>query len=68
MLLGSSLLPSMIWVGGVDVQLGEVVRRSHRESGLTAEAWNGLPCLEREALLAKTVYAMRAEADSPPAG
>jgi hypothetical protein len=49
-LFGSSLLPSSIWIGnypkgvrGVHtVQLGEVVRRSFTDSGLTAERWNGI--------------------------
>jgi hypothetical protein len=68
-LYGSSLLPSTVWIGnypegmrGVHtVQLGEVVRRSFTDSGLTPEKWNGMDALVREAALAATVYLMRAE-------
>src|SRR5216683_571753 len=43
------------------VQLGVIVCRTHRESGLTFKEWNDLPCLDREARLAATIYAMREE-------
>ncbi len=61
-LLGSSVLPSMIDLGeGPNVQLGTVVARAHKESGLTISAWNALAGEAREALLAETVEAMKAE-------
>jgi hypothetical protein len=63
MLLGSSLLPPMIRIGDKDVPLGDVVRRALYDSGLTAKLWNDLDPLEREGLLARAVYTMRAEAD-----
>lgn len=61
-LLGSSVLPSMIDLGeGPTVQLGTVVTRAHKESGLTISEWNALAGDAREALLAETVEAMKAE-------
>lgn len=61
-LLGSSVLPSMIEIGpGIEVQLGEVVSRAHTESGLTIGDWNAMADDAREALLAATVDAMKAE-------
>lgn len=62
-LLGSSILPSMVLIAeGIEVQLGTVVERAHRESGLSLEDWNDLVDADREALLAATVEAMKAEA------
>jgi hypothetical protein len=61
MLLGSSLLPSMINIGDKEVQLGDVVRRAYHDSNLTVTQWNNLDPLEREGLLARAVYTMRAE-------
>jgi hypothetical protein len=63
MLYGSSLLPATIRIGRVDVQLGEVVRRAHAGSGLTVVEWNALESLQREGLLARAVYEMRAEVE-----
>lgn len=61
-LLGSSVLPSMIDLGeGPNVQLGTVVARAHKESGLTISDWNALTDEARETLLAETVDAMKAE-------
>lgn len=62
MLYGSSILPSWISIGLKQVQLGEVVARSQKDSGLTVEQWNSLPDLKREVLLVATVYKMREEA------
>ena len=64
MLLGSSVLSSMINIGGKEIQLGAVVSRAFKDSELTKEAWNDLHCLERENILVRTVYQMRAEAES----
>jgi hypothetical protein len=61
-LLGSSVLPSMVEIGpNIYVQLGDVVARAHTESGLTLADWNAMANDEREALLAATVDAMKAE-------
>lgn len=61
-LLGSSVLPSMIDLGeGPNVQLGTVVARAHKESGLSISDWNALTNDAREALLTETVEAMKAE-------
>ncbi len=60
-LFGSSILPPLIHIDGEQVQLGVIVCRTHRESGLTFKEWNDLPCLDREARLAATIYAMREE-------
>ncbi|YP_010115326.1 hypothetical protein PBC5_gp09 [Sinorhizobium phage PBC5] len=63
MLLGSSILPSLVEIAeGKSVQLGEVVTRAYADSGLTRAAWNALPDDMREAALAATVEAMKAEA------
>jgi hypothetical protein len=59
-LFGSSILPSEIFIGSRRVQLGTVVVRAQANSGLSAEEWNDLLDLEREAHLARTIYAMRA--------
>jgi hypothetical protein len=63
MLLGSSILPSDVYIGELDghVQLGNIVRRAFIESKLTADEWNNLPAIDREIILVKTVYAMRSE-------
>lgn len=65
-LLGSSVLPAMVEIGpGKTVQLGKVVVRAHKESGLDVDAWNGLPEADREARLAAIVEAMKTEAAKP---
>lgn len=62
MLLGSSILPSMVDVGGeTEVQLGVVVARAHAESGLSVADWNELPEGDREDRLTAVVDAMRKE-------
>jgi hypothetical protein len=63
MLLGSSLLPALINIGGVDVQLGDVVCRAVHDGKFSAFSWNALDPLEREGYLARAVYEMRAEAE-----
>lgn len=66
MLLGSNVLPAMIEIApGNEAQLGAVVSRAHKESGLSVADWNALPNEDRETRLAATVDAMRAEAASP---
>lgn len=62
MLLGSSVLPAMIWIGNKEVQLGTIVNRALSDSELTADQWNSLTELEREYRLVDAIYAMRAEA------
>lgn len=67
MLLGSNVLPSMVEIApGMEVQLGAVVMRSHKESGLSVADWNALAEDEREAKLAATVEAMKAEEAAKP--
>ena len=66
MLLGSSALPSIIEIAaGNEVQLGAVVARAHKDSGLSVADWNALANDDREAKLAATVEAMKAEASAP---
>lgn len=66
MLLGSSVLPSLIEIAaGTEVQLGAVVARAHKKSGLSVADWNVLPNDDREAKLVATVDTMRAEAAAP---
>ena len=61
-LLGSSVLPFMVEIGpDISVQLGEVVARAHTASGLSIADWNAMADDAREALLAATVDAMKAE-------
>lgn len=65
-LLGSSVLPSMVEIGpGKSVQLGNVVARAYKASGLSAEDWNALAAEDREARLAETVEAWKGEAATP---
>lgn len=61
MLLGSNILPAHIWIKNEERQLGDVVRRAHKDSGLSVDAWNALSEKAREYLLVDAVYAMRAE-------
>ncbi|HIE5513042.1 TPA: hypothetical protein ACXNQL_002283, partial [Stenotrophomonas maltophilia] len=62
-LVGSNVLPSNIELAeGVTVQLGEVVRRTHEASGLSAADWNALDDGDREARLAATVLELQAAA------
>lgn len=63
MLLGSSVMPANLYIGQTYVQLGDVVRRAFVDSGMTAEQWNTGPALDREYMLVRAVYAMRAEAE-----
>jgi hypothetical protein len=66
-LLGSSILASVVAITDtVSVQLGNIVKRAHDESKLTAEAWNELPESDREKRLADVVEVMKAEAAAPP--
>lgn len=50
-LIGSSIHPAIVQIGGEDVQLGDVVRAAAAESGLSDEEWNALADGEREALI-----------------
>lgn len=61
-LLGTNVLPSLIEIGGTEVQLGTVVSAAFTASGLTLEAWNVLEEVERDKLLVAQVEAMRADA------
>ncbi len=59
MLLGSSILPSIININNKQVQLGDIVTIAHKESKLTVEQWNKLEDLVREAVLTATIYKLR---------
>tara|TARA_A100001391_G_scaffold50885_1_gene30954 strand:- start:32559 stop:33308 length:750 start_codon:yes stop_codon:yes gene_type:complete len=62
-LLGSNLLPSEIEIAeNMLVQLGDVVARAYKDSGLDLEAWNALADADREERLAQAVEAMKLEA------
>lgn len=61
-LLGSSVLPAVVEVGGGEVQLGVVVRAAFHASGLGEDAWNALPEAEREAKLIVALDELRAAA------
>lgn len=65
-LLGSSVLPAMVDIApGKSVQLGNVVARAHKASGLSVDEWNALTAEDREARLAETVEAWKTEAAAP---
>lgn len=62
---GSNTLAAVIALtAGIEVQLGTVVARAHKESGLSAEDWNALEEAERDELLNATVETMKAEAEA----
>lgn len=66
-LLGSSVLPAMVELAaGVTIQLGLVVARAHKDSGLSVDAWNALPEADREAKLAQAVDTMKTEPPPSP--
>lgn len=62
---GSNTLAAVIALAaGIEVQLGTVVARAHKESGLSAEDWNALEEAKRDELLNATVETMKAEAEA----
>src|SRR4051812_22608248 len=63
-LLGSSTLPSLISIGGKEVQLGTVVAAAHAASGLSVADWNGLAEEERDERLNAQVEAMQQQAEA----
>jgi hypothetical protein len=63
-LLGSSLLPALVDIGGVQVQLGGLVVAAQVASGLTVNAWNDLPEADREERLSAAVARLAANADA----
>lgn len=71
-LLGSNVLPTFIELSDKrTVQLGEVVNRAFKDSGLDVAGWNGLNEPDRENCLADAVNTMKmeqaaAEADLEP--
>ncbi|MBD9376192.1 hypothetical protein [Pseudoxanthomonas sp. PXM04] len=65
---GSNTLAAVIALAaGIEVQLGTLVARAHKESGLSAEDWNALDEGKRDELLSATVDAMKAEAEAQAA-
>jgi hypothetical protein len=64
MILGSSNLPSHLTIGGAQVQLGTIVARAHKDSDLSAEAWNNLDETEREHRLVDAIAVLRKEAEA----
>lgn len=63
-LYGSSVLPSMLDIGGEQVQLGTLVAAAHQASGLTVAEWNELAAEVREELLADQLALMREHAEA----
>jgi hypothetical protein len=61
MIYGSSNLPSHLTIGAEQVQLGTVVQRAHKDSGLSVEDWNALSEVDREHRLVDAIAAMRRE-------
>ncbi|MCA0214672.1 MAG: hypothetical protein LCH79_16030 [Proteobacteria bacterium] len=54
-LIGSGVLPSMVPIGGQEVQLGVVVAGAHAASGLSVADWNALAGDVREQMLSDYV-------------
>lgn len=48
---GSATLPAVIRINDADVQLGTIVAAAFARTGLTVNAWNDLPAVERDKLL-----------------
>jgi hypothetical protein len=61
-LTGSDLYPAMMAFGTKELSLGDVVRRAHAESGLSASAWNALEQPVRDEAIMLTVGRLQAEA------
>lgn len=59
---GSSTLPALIDIAGVEVQLGTVVAAAHAASGLSAADWDALDPAKRDELLNAQIETMRAAA------
>lgn len=74
-LAGSSSLPAVLTIGGVDILLGAIVTSAHEASGLSAAEWNALSADDRDALLQEQIDSMESDAaeaagdggDAPPA-
>jgi hypothetical protein len=60
-LLGANL-PSLIDIGGVELQLGVIVAAVQEHSGKTVEAWNALLDSERQVIVEAFIEQARAEA------
>lgn len=58
---GSSNLPAHIQIGEQQVQLGTVVQRAFKDSGLNAKDWNELDEVDREHRLVDAIAALRKE-------
>jgi hypothetical protein len=61
-LFGSSNLSSHLGIGGQQVQLGAIVARAHRDSGMSTNDWNELTERQREHRLVDAIADMREEA------
>ena len=61
-LTGSDLYPATMAFGTKELSLGDVVRRAHAESGLSATAWNELDQAVRDEAIMLTVGRLQAEA------
>jgi hypothetical protein len=62
---GTNALPAIVEIAaGKSVQLGEIVRAAHAQSGLSVEDWNALPQENRDDLLRKIVADLRADPDA----
>lgn len=62
-LLGSDVLPSMVWIArDTYAQLGDVVRRGFDGTGMTVKQWNAMDPLLRDSILEWAVAVMQAEA------
>lgn len=60
MLLGSNVFPPTVYLDGTDVPLGDLVRWAFYKSKMTKEQWNAMSELDRDLLLVRAYYDMRA--------
>lgn len=61
-LFGSDILPSYIFIGNENVQLGDVVRCGFEMTRMTVKQWNKMDSRLRDAILAHAIAVMKEEA------
>lgn len=57
-LLGSSVQPAQVDIGGTKHALGEIVAAAHKASGLQVGEWNALSEADRDAMIKMQIEAM----------
>lgn len=62
---GSNTLASTFEIGGKTVQLGDLVAKAYKRSGLEVAQWNALPDAERDGLIGEVLKEQQAAAGKP---